>query len=185
MRERAKGKRKLYDPLTDEILQFMPFKMEFMNGNWMFVDALSRQSINELAIDVGVGPSCPIVFDEQVIHSHQTTDPDLQFHFMLHKQIIPSLPDKCQLKISTHIYNDLICTFVPNGRRALVAPKKLQAILILLAHNNSGHLSSRYSYHRLAHNWFCPTCIRILTISANPVMIVQKCSPSLNIYDCP
>ena len=34
---------KCYDTLTDEILQYMPFKMEFLNGNRMFVDALSRQ----------------------------------------------------------------------------------------------------------------------------------------------
>lgn len=42
----AKGKIKSYDTLTDKILQFMSFKMEFMNGNSMFVDALSRQSQN-------------------------------------------------------------------------------------------------------------------------------------------
>ena len=101
-------------------------------------------------------PSCPVIFDEQVIRGRQTSDPDLQFHFMLHKQIIKSLPEKCQVKISTHIYNDLICTFLKNGRRALVAPKKLQAILIFLAHNNSGHLSGKYTYDRLAHNWFWP-----------------------------
>ena len=40
----AKGKMKSYDTLTDEILQFMPFQMEFLNGNKMFVDALSRMS---------------------------------------------------------------------------------------------------------------------------------------------
>ena len=67
----AKGKMKSYDTLTDEILQFMPFKMEFMNGNRMFVlDALSRQSKNVLAIDLGMGPSCPVIFDDQVIRSH-------------------------------------------------------------------------------------------------------------------
>ena len=33
----AKGKIKSYDTLTNEIIQFMPFKMEFMNGNGMFV----------------------------------------------------------------------------------------------------------------------------------------------------
>ena len=118
----AKGKMKSYDTLTDEILQFMPFKMDFMNGNRMFVDALSRQSKNVLAVDLSMGPSCPVIFDEQVIRSHQTSDPDLQLHFMQHKHIIPSLPDKCQLKISTHIYNDLVCTFLDNGRQALVAP---------------------------------------------------------------
>ena len=149
----AKGKMKSYDTLTDEILQFMPFKMEFMNGNRMFVDALSRQTKTVCAVDLGGGPSCPVIFDEQVIRGHQTSDPDLQFHFMLHKQIIKSLPNNCQLKIGTHLYNDLICTYLKTGRRVIVAPKKLQSILIFLAHNNSGHLSSKYTYDRLAHNW--------------------------------
>ena len=90
-------------------MQFMPFKMEFMNGNRVFVDASSRQTKNVLAVDLGMGPSCPVIFDEQVLPSHQTSEPDLQSHFMLHKHIIPSLPDKCQLKISTHINNDLVC----------------------------------------------------------------------------
>ena len=129
----AKGKMKSYDTLTDEILQFMLFKMEFMNGNRMFVDALSRQTKNVCAIYLGMWPSCPVIFDEQVIIGHQTSDPDLLLHFMLHKQIIPSLPDKCQLKISTRIYNDLVCTYLKNGRRALVAPKKLQAVLIFFS----------------------------------------------------
>ena len=119
---------KSYDPPTDEILQFIPFKMKFMNGIQMFVNALSWQSKNVCAIDLGTGPSCPVIFDDQLIRSHQTSDPDLQFHFMLHIQIIPSLTDKCQLKLSTHIFNNLICTFLPNG--AIAAPKKLQAILI-------------------------------------------------------
>ena len=104
----------------------MPFKMEFMNGNWMFVDALLRQSKNVLAIDLGMGPSCPVIFDDQIIRSDQASNPDLQFHFMLHKHIILSLPDQCQFKLASHIYNDLICTFLPNGRRAIAAPKKLQ-----------------------------------------------------------
>ena len=38
----ARCKMKSYDSLTDDILQFMPCKLEFMNGNKMFVDALSR-----------------------------------------------------------------------------------------------------------------------------------------------
>lgn len=118
---------KSHDTLTDEFLQVMPFKME---------------------------SSCPLNFDDQLIRSHQTSDPDLQFHFMLHKQIIPSLPFHCQMKLSTHIFNDLICTFLSNGRRVIMAQKKLQSILIYLAHNNSGHLSSKYTYVRPSHNWY-------------------------------
>ena len=42
---------KSYDTLTDEILQFVPFKMEFLNGNKMFVDALSRMPSSPKAIN--------------------------------------------------------------------------------------------------------------------------------------
>ena len=42
---------KSYDTLTDEILQFMPFQMEFLNGNKMFVDALSRMPSTPIAIN--------------------------------------------------------------------------------------------------------------------------------------
>ena len=42
---------KSYDTLTDEILQFMPFQMEFLNGNKMFVDALSRMPSPPITIN--------------------------------------------------------------------------------------------------------------------------------------
>ena len=45
---------------------------------------------------------------------------------------------------------------IKSGRRALVAPKKLELTLIFLAHNNSGHMSGKYTYDRLAHYWFWP-----------------------------
>ena len=35
-------------------------------------------------------------------------------------------------------------------------PRKLQYILIFLAHNNTGHVSGKYTYERIAHNWFWP-----------------------------
>ena len=36
------GKIKLYDTLTDEIMNYQPFKLEYLPGSKMFVDALSR-----------------------------------------------------------------------------------------------------------------------------------------------
>ena len=36
------SKTKLYDTLSDEIMQFQPFRMEYLRGDKMFVDALSR-----------------------------------------------------------------------------------------------------------------------------------------------
>ena len=60
----AKGKMKSLNTLTNKILQFMPFKMEFMNGNRMFVDELcSPTSANVLAVNLGQGPQCQIIFD--------------------------------------------------------------------------------------------------------------------------
>ena len=38
----ADSKTRLYDTLTDEIMQFQPFRMEYLHGDKMFVDALSR-----------------------------------------------------------------------------------------------------------------------------------------------
>ena len=37
-----KGKTKVYDTLTDEILSYLPFRMEYLNGSKMFADILSR-----------------------------------------------------------------------------------------------------------------------------------------------
>ena len=153
----AKGKIKSYDTLTDEILQFMPFKMEFMNGNRMFVDALSRPTnANVLAVNMGQGPQCPIIFDEQVIKSLQTADPIINNHLLFHSNILKVLPANNQLKIPTHIFNNLLCTFRPDGKRAIIAPKTLCPILLYLAHNNSGHMSGNYALDRLSQNWFWP-----------------------------
>ena len=122
----AKGKMKSYDTLTDEILQFMPFKMEFMNGNIMFVDALSRPTnANVLAVNLGNGPQCPIIFDEQVIKSLQATDPVINNHLLFHSNVLKVLPANNQLKIPTHLYNNLLCTYRPNGNRAIIAHKTL------------------------------------------------------------
>ena len=38
----ADSKTKLYDTLSDKIMQFQPFRMEYLRGDRMFVDALSR-----------------------------------------------------------------------------------------------------------------------------------------------
>ena len=37
-----KGKTKVYDTLTDEILSYLPFRMEYLNGSKMFADVLSQ-----------------------------------------------------------------------------------------------------------------------------------------------
>ena len=78
----VKGNMKSYDTLTDEILKLMPFKMEFMNGNPMFVDALSRPTslTNILAIDLSHGPICTIIFDNQVVKLFQITDTEPSTH---------------------------------------------------------------------------------------------------------
>ena len=81
----AKGKMKSYDTLTDEILQFMPFKMEFLNGNKMFVGALFRpHSLTCNAVDLGFGPPLSTSFDEQVIGTAQQKDKEFAKLFLLH-----------------------------------------------------------------------------------------------------
>ena len=174
---------KSYKTLTDEILQFMPFKMEFLNGNRMFVDALSRPTNNNnvLAINLGTGPQCPIIFDDQVIKSLQSSDHVLNNHLLFHSKIIKIIPASNQLKIPTHLYNNLLCTYRLNGNRAIIAPKILRPILLYLAHNNSGHLSDLTLWIVFLKTGFGPTCQRTQTIIANPVMIVQKSNRPMHI----
>ena len=38
----ARGKTQVYDSLTDEIMSYLPFKLEYLNGKNMFADILSR-----------------------------------------------------------------------------------------------------------------------------------------------
>ena len=47
----VKGKTKVYDTLTDEILSYLPFRMEYLNGSKMFADVLSRP-LGSLPTDV-------------------------------------------------------------------------------------------------------------------------------------
>ena len=81
----AKGKVKSFDTLTDKILQFMPFKMEFLNGNKMFVDALSRPPSSPIIAAILKSPNSsqraqPDVFapspllDSAIIKAHQLRD---------------------------------------------------------------------------------------------------------------
>ena len=89
----AKGKMKSYDTQTYEILEFMPFKMDFLNGNKMFVDALSRQSLASPVVpDVcNVDQSiAPPLLDRQIIISAQQSDKVLQQVSLLLNKVWPS-----------------------------------------------------------------------------------------------
>ena len=170
----AKGKMKSYDTLTDEILQYMPFKMEFLNGNKMFVDALSRPSIN--AVDLGMGPTLKSPFDEQIIKNAQLADKELVNHFARHKNIPTSqFFPVSKLQVSTHLYNDLLCTFDKTGSRQFIAPKSLRPLLLYLCHDQGGHLSAKYTSDRLKENWFWPD---MLTDTANFCKSCDTCAKS-------
>ena len=41
------GKTKVYDSVSDEIMRYMPFKLEYLNGAKMFADILSRPPGND------------------------------------------------------------------------------------------------------------------------------------------
>ena len=57
----AQGKTKVYDSLSDEIMSYLPFKLEYLNGKDMFADVLSR----------------PLGHDVQAITPAKTSIPDL------------------------------------------------------------------------------------------------------------
>ena len=113
---------KSYDTLTDEILLFILFKMEFLNSNKMFVDPLSRPpSLTCNAEDLGFGPPLSMSFDKQVIRTAQQKDKEFAELFLLHKQVTP-LGATTYQGLPTHLYNNLLCTFTKQGVRVLLAP---------------------------------------------------------------
>ena len=167
---------KSYDTLTDEILQFMPFKMEFLNGNKMFVDALSRPPSFSCAIDLGFGPPLSTSFDEQSIRTAQQEDKEFAKLFLLHKQVAPLGATSYQ-GLPTHLFNDLLCTFTRQGKRVLLAPTQLQKLLLYLAHDQSGHQSYAYTLDSLNRDWIWPTR---LTDIANFCKSCDNCSRAKN-----
>ena len=153
---------KSYDTLTYEILEFMPFKMEFLNGNKMFVAALSRQSsVVPVAPDVcNIDHSiAPPLLDRQIIISAQQSDKLLQQVSLLLIKVWPSSlqPDSSLLAVSkrVHIFDNILCTWVDN-RRVIWAPDCLRPILLFLSHDRAGHYSSTYTTDKLKENWFGP-----------------------------
>ena len=56
----------------------------------MFVDTLSRPttSSNVLAVDLGQGHQCPVMSDDHVVKSLQTSDADLNNHLLFHSNIL-------------------------------------------------------------------------------------------------
>ena len=69
----ADSKTKTYDTLSDEIMQFQPFRMEYLRGDQMFADALSRPP----------QPLCSILGNDHVFNFHelikaQKSDPILK-----------------------------------------------------------------------------------------------------------
>ena len=136
-----KGKTKSYDTLSDEIMQFMPFKMEFLNGNKMFVDALSRLPRSTCAVShnplkLFSSTSTPLL-DLDILLAHQKRDPALVKAVMYHKGHIP-LSDAPPFSQDTHLFQELVCKFIPllSGRkRVILVPKPLRSILLYLVHD--------------------------------------------------
>ena len=73
----ADSKTKVYDTLSDEIMQYQPFRLEYLRGDKMFADALSRPPhVNCISIEevkqaqrndgylqtLRAGKTCPTIF---------------------------------------------------------------------------------------------------------------------------
>ena len=73
----VKGKTKVYDTLTDEILLYLPFRMEYLNGSKMFADVLSRPRFGnwqrQRKCKLGNLPPYIFHFPPQIQRSRQTT----------------------------------------------------------------------------------------------------------------
>ena len=166
----TKGKIKCYDTLTDEILQFMPFRMEFLSGDKMFVDALSRPPASPSDIVAQISNSTDKGFlsaksldigplTTELVRKAQANDPMLRNILLAKRNILPhhSAHKLDPLVAQTHLFDGLLCSLNREKGRVVVLPTCLVPQLLKLAHDHAGHMSGPYLLHHLSRNWFWPS----------------------------
>ena len=137
----ADSKTKTYDTLSDEIMQFQPFRMEYLRGDQMFADALSRPP--QPVCNITRKPDHSFTFSELI--KAQKSDPIL-------KHLGKSHPLPSPL-VSTRRG---ICH--EDGR--LFVPSSYIKNILFTCHDKSGHFSAPYVQRTLAHSCFWPSMSR-------------------------
>ena len=136
----ADSKTKTYDTLSDEIMQFQQFRMEYLRGDKMFADALSRPpSTTTCLVD-----SSDKSYKFADLIKAQRSDP-LLCHLGKTDPLPPPLT-----QTRNGIYHS-------DGR--LFVPRSFVKNILYTCHDKAGHFSTPYVRHAVARSCFWPTMI--------------------------
>ena len=135
----ADGKTTIYDSLSDEIMQYMPFKLVYMKGSDMFVDALSRP---------------PAVSINSIWSDEQMRDPVfarlIKFKRAKKGSLSPSeltMHNRSSLNASGELTDE-------QGR--LFAPLQKREEIMTRAHDAAGHFSAAYTLEKIQAKYTWP-----------------------------
>ena len=140
----SSGRTKIYDTLTDEILQYQPFLLEYLPGKSMFVDALSRPP-NAISL---ANLSSPL--EIATVQPDRLAEPSISDIRLgqLNDQKLGAVIQHLRLKNGpSKSYNDLTLNdhgLLTTKQGLIIIPDGLKSRLLYLAHDQAGHLSVRY-----------------------------------------
>ena len=139
----TQGGGNVYDTLSDEIQQYQPFKMEYLQGKKMFVDALSRHPVSAVA-PAQPDPVQRFPSDGE-LRKLQDHDPLLGPAIGVHLQKVTSPVPSAVANIvaNTFIRHNVLCHETPHGPAAVV-PQAIRQLLLYYTHDLAGHFSHPY-----------------------------------------
>ena len=140
----SNGKTKLYDTLTDKIMNYQPFKLEYLPGNKMFVDALSRPP-NAKTLPRTYNPDIFCTSQDPLASLVKDVQNDSFYGPIYHALSRPGY--KHDLTARQKHAKDLL-QLRPDSKLAtrtgqVVIPQCLQAAVLKRAHDQAGHYSHR------------------------------------------
>ena len=142
--------------LRAEMEEFLPYKVEYIKGEKMPADGLSRQyELNSLTLTANLS--------WQQIFKAQTED--LQCKALLCFKKFKQIPQNAhleklvsELKTRLKLVKGVVCIEI-DKRTVPFAPRNFRSHLLRLAHDSvlSGHFGFEKTLHRLQADWFWPT----------------------------
>ena len=130
----TKGKTAVYDTLTDEILSYLPFRLEYLNGSKMFADILSRPP----------GYSCNAVTWDQSSHAKLMA---------FHDKVPTTLTNKeAEIAKTSSVFKGILI----NNEGLVIPPHKEVTNICQLAHDNAGHMSAQYTLQHIRKTYCWP-----------------------------
>ena len=167
----SSGKTKLYDTLTDEIMNYQPFKLEYLPGSKMFVDALSRPP-NAKPLPRTYNPEIFCTTTQALDSLPKVTMADSFYGPIV--RAMSRLTDGSTLTTQQKTAMSSL-TLQPDDKLAnktgsIVIPKELRPAVLRLTHDQAGHFSHRYTLAKIipTYTWpgiqvdvksYCESCV--------------------------